>query len=140
MSKETTKAKITTLRALVADNSITPESIGIILDEIIELMKPSKQYKGLFSQTDLVIQKIDLLNELGTIIITSPSIGVYHIASEGKFTADKTMILTNQSNCFSTYTYRIDNNTIGLETYNQDGSSADLSSLTETTINIEVFN
>jgi hypothetical protein len=140
MSKETTKSKITSLRALVADNSITPETVGIILDEIIELIKPSKVYKGLFFQTDSVIQKIDLLNELGIITITSPSDGTYIITSDAKFTAGKTTILTNQSNCFSTFTYRIDDNTIGLETYNQDGTSADLLSLTETTIIIEVFN
>lgn len=37
MSKESTKAKITDFRALTADNSASPEVVGSIMDEILEL-------------------------------------------------------------------------------------------------------
>lgn len=37
MSQESTKAKITTFRALTADNSASPEVVGVIMDEILEL-------------------------------------------------------------------------------------------------------
>lgn len=37
MSKETTKAKITDFRSLTTNNSASPEVVGVIMDEILEL-------------------------------------------------------------------------------------------------------
>jgi hypothetical protein len=88
MSKETTKAKITALRALLADNSITPETLGIVLDEILELdTRGYKVYSCLLNQGGIDAPVPTVLENTfnGNIIWTRTSIGTYLATLVGAF-------------------------------------------------------